>query len=183
MEWYTTLLRGFSKPFKWWLVVATWERGLRVRFGKNPKVLEPGLHFRIPYVDRVYVQSVRLRTLTDANINATTMDGRNIVVSVGIEFEIRDIAALYDSLSSPDQTIAARIAESIVRNVAHTASDKLAMGQLAEFATSSIDVKPWGLESFRVSIISFTRCRAYRLLMNDYRSGSGVNRLEDDEGK
>ena len=64
MEWLSTIVRSLWRPFQWWVVVAQWELGLRIRLGKKTKALNPGIHFRIPFLDRIYIQSARLRTIS-----------------------------------------------------------------------------------------------------------------------
>ena len=61
METFTALLKQIGQIFRWWVIVAPWEQGLRVRAGKHVLLLKPGLHVRIPYIDQVFIQSSRLR--------------------------------------------------------------------------------------------------------------------------
>lgn len=61
MNAFVEILRSFWRCFIWWVVIQPWEQGIRVRLGKKRVRLEPGIHFRIPYLDAVFKQSNRLR--------------------------------------------------------------------------------------------------------------------------
>src|SRR5467141_2687015 len=102
MEWLATLLRAFAQPFQWWIVIAPWEQGLRVRIGKIAAELGPGIHFRIPFFDRIYVQSIRLRTIMRSNQTVSSFDGHPLALSFSIDFSITNLREMFDTLSSPE---------------------------------------------------------------------------------
>lgn len=52
-----------------------WEAALRVRLGRRVVMLGPGFHLRIPFLDRTFVRSVRLRTISDSGQTVVTQDG------------------------------------------------------------------------------------------------------------
>jgi hypothetical protein len=45
-----------------WVIVQPWEQCLRVRMGKHVRMLPSGFHWRLPLIDTVFKQSVRMRT-------------------------------------------------------------------------------------------------------------------------
>jgi len=184
MEWLSSLLRGLAKPLKWWIVIATWERGLRVRLGKTSTALEPGIHLRIPWLDRIYVQSVRLRTLSTEKINAMSKDGKNVSISVAVHFTIKDVKRLYDSLSTPSYTILATVAEHLISNASEIEARRLTAEKLEAALDEWEDWKRWGIGELTLSVTGFSVCRAYRLLQNEYQGGAGLWCLdgEDREG-
>ena len=96
------VLRSFWRLFIWWVVVQPWEQGIRVRLGKRRKRLSPGLSFRIPYVDVVYKQSVRLRYTTTTPQTVSSSDGVALTVSGQLGYLISDIDKLYDTLQQAE---------------------------------------------------------------------------------
>jgi len=63
MKW-TCFSDGFSRivdAWKCWIVIAPWEIGVRVRLGRNADAMQPGFHFRIPFVDVITLVNTRLR--------------------------------------------------------------------------------------------------------------------------
>lgn len=176
MEWLTTIVRGLWRPLQWWVVVAQWELGLRIRLGKKIKPLNPGIHFRVPFLDRIYIQSARLRTISFTGMQCLTKDGKTAVVSAAISFLIRDIVKLYDSVSTVEHTLETMVISHLIQKLAVLNSTEIRMSDL-EF--QSIEPELWGLAEVRVNIISFTICKTYRLITTDYRTGSNVWNLDD----
>lgn len=61
MQEFLAWLSRLLDSWKFWLVIAPWEVGVRIRLGKTAAALQPGLHLRIPFVDVVTLVNTRLR--------------------------------------------------------------------------------------------------------------------------
>jgi len=92
------ILDYISKAFTWWIAVQPWEQGLRIRMGKHEKLLKPGLHFRIPVIDKVYVQTDRLRMVNIPVQTLTTKDAKTVTITTAFSYSICDISKLYHTL-------------------------------------------------------------------------------------
>lgn len=171
------LLAAFKRPLVWWVVVAEWEQGVRVRLGKSPTLLVPGIHFRIPFLDRVYVQSVRLRTIEDSGPTVTTLDGKVAVVGYALSFSIDDMLTFYQTMSTPEQTLTARASASIARHVSKQKSTDLDVDDIASVVDIG-DTSGMGLSPVTADIVGLTVCRAYRMISSGYRSGVGINEMD-----
>ena len=176
MEWLTTIIRSLTKPFQWWVVIAEWESGLLVRLGKNSRVLIPGIHLRIPFLDRIYVQSIRLRTTSFCGMQCVTKDGKTAVVGAAVSFSIGNIKELYDSSSTPEFTLETQVMQMLIARIATLDAHAIRASDL-EFTVDVPKVK--GLDNVTVSITSFAVCRTYRLIQNEYRTGGGMWSLDD----
>lgn len=170
------------KPFQWWVVIAPWEAALRVRWGRHVKVLAAGIHFRIPFIDRIFAQSTRLRTVTDSGITVTTQDRKTAVLSIGVEYRIADIHAVYRHLAAPEATLLSRCAQAINTFASQHDADAITgtgvecgMGEAAPWDR-------WGLADVRVMVLSFSMAKPYRFLMNDYRNYGGLADIEKSSG-
>ena len=179
--WITSLLRSFTKPLQWWIVIAIWEQGLRVRLGKTAIVLHPGVHLRIPYLDRVYVQSTRHRTLVQTHTTVTTLDKRTLTFGLAVSFSIKNIENLFNSLSTPEATILAKVGGGAANFIsAHNRID-ISLHSISKAACNSLDLeaKKWGINKVEVLIVSFSEARTYRLLGDGYTVTRGLSDLED----
>lgn len=176
-ELWPRLLAAFKKPLVWWVVIAEWEQGVRVRLGKRSAALAPGIHLRVPFLDRVYVQSVRLRTIEESGITVTTKDGQTVTLSYALSFSIIDILTFYRTMASPEQTLTARAAASLTTIVAQLAADDVQPEPVAQ-AVSLGDTGAVGLSPVEVAITGIAKCRTYRLLSNTYRSGVNLHDLD-----
>jgi len=90
---------------KIWIIVQPWQQGIRVRAGKNTKILFPGVYFRIPYVDSVYVQESRLRIASMPIQTCTSKDLKTVTINASIGYSISCIKTLYNTLYHPEITI------------------------------------------------------------------------------
>ena len=66
-----------------------------LRCGKlQQKVLKPGIHFKIPFLDSVWEATIITQSLEMNPQSITTRNGRNVVVKAIIRFRIEDVKTL-----------------------------------------------------------------------------------------
>jgi len=174
MEWLTTLFRAFAKPFQWWIVVGPWERGLRIRLGKVAADLAPGIHFRIPFLDRIHLQSIRLRSIADSNHTAASRDHHTVTVGIAIDYSIVNLGVLFNILSSPEATLRFRAAAAIAKFVGSKDRQDITAKVVEDAVNEEIRTFGCGLGEIRARVTAFSFARTFRLLMNDYSSGAGL---------
>ncbi len=180
MNWLTQVLSAFGKPFQWWVIVAPWEQGLRVRGGKKKLLLRPGVHFRIPYWDRIYVQNVRRRIVADTNKLLMSQDKKTFCVSIAIEFAVVDIEKLYHSATNIETLLAERATEAMVTWTHDRDACEVAPIALGDAATAALaEVEAWGLTPPVVRISGFGELRTYRVVVNDFRHGAGLYDIDE----
>jgi hypothetical protein len=193
MTWLSQIIGAIGEPFKWWVVVAPWENGLRIRLGKVAAELCPGVHFRIPFLDRIYLQSMRLRTISDTGQTLTlapdtqqagkTIDGKVVVIAVSVEYGIKSLLTLYGKLANPENVILTRVAALIAKKVSSTQSKDLTLETLEAGIADDLPAEEWGLDRVKVYIVGFAKVRTYRLLNTDYRNLTDLNEMEKDKPK
>ena len=72
-----------SKPY---VFILEYEEGVMFRAGRFLKILKPGWHLKIPFIDNVMEENVKSDTMEIPPINITTLDGKTI--SIGGEFNL-----------------------------------------------------------------------------------------------
>lgn len=72
--------------FKPVIFVLEYKQGALFRAGKFKKILYPGWHLRIPFVDDYHTENVMFDTMCIKEVSVTTLDGKTI--SVGGEFDL-----------------------------------------------------------------------------------------------
>jgi regulator of protease activity HflC (stomatin/prohibitin superfamily) len=177
MNWLSQLF-GLFKAFQFWIVIAPWEAGLRVRVGKHATVLPPGIHLRLPFIDRIFTQAVRLRTITDSGQTMTTKDGKTLTVAVAVSYAIGDIKKLYESVSNPESTLLSQVQGFVAQVVADAHSALLRPEMIERVVAEKLPATEWGLSQVRLMVTTFAFARTYRLLNYEYRSLSAANELE-----
>lgn len=177
MNWLSQIF-GFLKSFQFWIVIAPWESGLRVRLGRTATTLHPGPHWRLPFLDRTFVQSTRLRSISDQGQTMTTRDGHVLTLSVAVFYAIDDIARLYKSVSNPETTLLYQVEGLVAECIAQTDRADLTPKGVEEFVTKRLPSTEWGLGQLKLTVITFAFVKVFRLLQNDYRCVGAPDNLE-----
>ncbi len=101
-------------------VVTERERAVQLRFGQVVKEsIEPGLHVKIPLVDKVRVFDGRLQTLDVPSERFLTLEQKAVIVDSYIKWKIHDVYAFYRATAGDvfrANTLLAQRAESRMRN-------------------------------------------------------------------
>lgn len=181
MQWLSQILSSLAQPLKWWIVIAPWEGALRIRLGKVAGELGPGIHFRIPFLDRLYVQSLRLRTISDTGQTMTTRDGKVVTIAIGIEYGIENLLRVYEMLANPEAVLMYRVQGIIADYVAQTDGNLLSPNTIRGAVVKELRAGEWGMNRLYIHVTSFAFVKTYRLLMNDYRTYTEAN-LEVERG-
>jgi len=182
MTWLSTIFQTMSQPFRWWVVVAPWEEGIRVRLGKTAVALAPGIHLRIPFLDRVYVQSIRLRIITSGSRTVSTLDKKVVTFTLAVRFAIRDVKQLYNTISDPENTLLNHVSASAAEYISQTNSDCLSHKGLEDHVSRDIINEDWGLSDVSAHVIDFAIARTYRLIGNVYERTAGLDLDRGDNG-
>lgn len=84
-------------------VVNEWEAGIVLRFGKihgmednaGALVYEPGLHFKIPFIDREVLIDTRIQTMDSRPQEALTNEKKALVVDTYVKWRVSDYGQFY----------------------------------------------------------------------------------------
>ena len=176
-----SLLSRFWALFIWWFTVAPWERTLRVRLGKHVTEFGPGLHFRLPHVDVLYRQTIRLHFTTIEPQTVTTQDGETITFAGVFGYSVDDLRTLYDTIQSPDTTLQALIHGAIAEYVCTHPLAECAPNVIEQAVMNEVDISKYGMKDPQLSITTYARVRTYRLIMDRheiYSTGMTVSNAE-----
>lgn len=168
-----TIIQNFTQLFKWWVVISPWEQAVRVRLGKQIKVLDAGVHLRIPFADIVYLQSTRLRLTLLPTQTLITKDGKALTVAGNVGYTIDNILKLYMSLHHAQDTLVAMAQQAIASSVCRSSSDVLSPDALGKAASESLNFESYGLGEAQVNITDFAFVRTYRLISDQRWGGAG----------
>lgn len=83
-------------------VVNEGTRGIVIQFGKvqrdageQTRVFGPGLHFKVPFFDKVKILDARVQTLDDAPDRFVTSEKKDLIVDSYVKWRINDFAKFY----------------------------------------------------------------------------------------
>ena len=158
------LLQNFGKDLLPFFVVDMWEKALVLRFGKFEDIKEPGLHFKIPFVDSVWHQTVVTQSIHLHPQSITSLDYRNIVVRAIVRYDISDCYLFLTKLSHPTDvlvdTTGAMIREIIEERNWEDLND------VEEELTQTIGnkVKEWGINIEKVTLTDLAEINSLRVI-------------------
>lgn len=163
MNWVKDLIDYLTGLLKWWVIVLPWQEGIRIRMGKSELHLKKGIYLKLPIIDNVFIQNVRLRYTQLPIQTVTTKDGKTITILGAIGYQIIDITKLYHSITNPDATICGIAMAKL--------SEFVATHDLSECSPASleaavvIDGDQYGLKT-EIKITGFASVRTYRLIQD-----------------
>jgi regulator of protease activity HflC (stomatin/prohibitin superfamily) len=105
--------------------VRTASAGVVERFGKFNRIVRPGLHFLIPYAERVYFVDLQVKQ-AQFSVETKTRDNVFVQIPVSVQFQILD-DKIYDAfykLSSPQKQIESFVFNSILGHVPKLSLDE-----------------------------------------------------------
>lgn len=149
------LLIVFLSGFR---ITNQYERAVVFRFGKLNRVVEPGLFWRIPFIETVKMIDIRTTTVSVDQLESITKDNVPIKVNAVIWYTIIDPAKSVIEAVGVDKA-AIQVALTSLRNIIgrHTLDDVLKNQEsLVADMFQSIDIVtvPWGIKVNRVEMRS-----------------------------
>jgi len=100
-----TLLQSFWQQLSPVFVVDMWEKALVLRFGKFNDIKDPGLHFKIPFADSVWHQTIVTQSIHLHPQSITSADYKNIVVRAIVRYDICDAFLFLTKIAHPTDVL------------------------------------------------------------------------------
>jgi hypothetical protein len=178
-EFFKKIAHGLALFF----VVAPWEQAIRVRLGKRVHLLGAGFYLRVPFIDRVFKQSVRRRLINIRVQTLTTSDGRTISCTGALGFAIVDLRKLYDTLESATDTIENECCALIARFIGQRKIEECRAPELEQFVRTQLDLTRYGLHGDEFYLTSFCAARTLRLITGEIHSYNhdGILKMQPDQ--
>lgn len=174
MNYIGQLFEFLQKLVIWWITVMPWEEAVHVRMGKTVKVLKEGLHLRIPFIDRVYIQDIRVRIMQSPPQTVTTKDGKTITLIMSVGYSIVDIYKLYNSLYHVDQTLCTMMQGIIAEEVYSRDLINCFPVDLEYAVKSKMIGDVYGLRFDNIKIVGFAIVKTYRLIQDSHWLPDGL---------
>lgn len=176
MNWLQQLAE-WIRGLKCWYIVRPWEQAIRVRCGRWIASVEPGLHIRIPFLDEVFIQNVRVRVLNLPVQTVTSKAGITVTLSAVVCWRISDVQLIYEKVHNPEDWIY-NVTLSTVASAVFDADRSVTPKQIGEAATRGlIDAGELGMEIQSVAITDFAMVRTYRLISGEGNTGWSWSRV------
>ena len=90
------VLFGLSVALGSWYTIDQGERGVLLRFGKLSSVEEPGLHFKLPFIDSIHKMTVRTVKFTlPTAVYSKDIQGAEVVISLNYRLDGDKVGEMY----------------------------------------------------------------------------------------
>lgn len=173
MDQIISLIRQFIDLFRVWIIICPWEQAVRVRLGKHVKVLQSGIHLRLPLVDSIFLQSTRMRICSTDRQTVNTADNKTITITASVGYSIASVHTLYNTLHHAEDTIRNLVRAKIAEVISRHPSDRLDIPFVMLEVSNSIQLAGYGLADVCLYVNEFALSRTYRLI-GDYAMSYSV---------
>lgn len=145
-------------------VIYEWESGVRMRGGKFNKNVEPGIRFKVPFLDKIFTCYNITRTLHPHAQTLTTLDQKPIVLKSIIRYHVEDAKTFLLTMNTASDVLIDTTLGIIKETIEQTKWDDLnGVDDVITEKTKEV-VKKWGIHIERVTLTDLGLVRTYRLM-------------------
>ena len=174
-------IRRFAESFVWWTIIQPWEGAIRVRFGRWVKTLHPGIHFRIPFIDSVYRQTIRLRFCMMGAQTLSTNDRHTITLAASIGYRIDDVEKLYNTLHHAEETIRQLAMSEIAHFIQSRSLSECCPKTIEDDVSKTLCLDEFGISSDGIRLTDFAVVKTFRIINEQrYPIGDMLNTTQRD---
>lgn len=159
-------LASFFDYVKFYWIVEQYNRGILLRFGKFIKVLEPGYHWKWPFVDYVLEHTIVPTTMRLHHQSLHTKDDKAIVVQAVIKYQVSDVETLTMKVYDPVDAIG-DMTQSIIKNILMERTwEEVLNPDLDNMITKKarVEARKWGIEIIQVTLVDIAKAPSFRMI-------------------
>jgi regulator of protease activity HflC (stomatin/prohibitin superfamily) len=159
-----TLLQEFYHQMSPYYIVDMWEKGLHLRMGKFYDIKDPGIHFKLPFLDSVWKQTVVTQSLDLRPQSITSADYKNIVVKAIVRYNISDAFLFLTKLAHPTDVLIDTTGAMIREIIEERNWEDLV--DVEDELTQRIGekLKEWGISIERITLTDLAEIQSIRLI-------------------
>ena len=158
-------------PFK---IVNQWEEGVHLRNGKFLKVVGPGLVYKRPFFDKIWVTPVITQTVNLSPQTVTSLDERSVVLSSIVRYHIYDVEKFLLGVMHANDVLV-DTTQGIIREIVEdTTWEDLV--DLTNRVTPVVNkqVKKWGITVQLVSFPDLGEITTYRIIGDTQKNSHNI---------
>lgn len=152
-----------------WVIVADFEGGVILRFGRYSRELKPGLHWKLPLADTAIITSTVITTMSLRPQTLTTHDDLSVVISAIVKYHIADVRAylldIWDSADVLNDVTLGAIKESVASHDYNT----LQASGLEENVLTIVraEAEKFGVDVHKITFSDLGKVRSIRLITSE----------------
>lgn len=157
-----------TKSVRLCVVITPWEKAVRVRFGKHMKLLNNGIHLKLPFFDSIYKQTIRLRILSLPMQTLSSYDGKTVTIKVAVGYSISNIKHLYNTLHEPETTVNNIVLGETSIHISNMKTSEYDAKKLEADVLSKLQATDYGLKFEYVKVLEYAIVKTIRLLQDKH---------------
>lgn len=161
------LVVQFLEFFRFCTIIDCYERGVRLRFGKFVKELDPGLHFQWPFfIDSILNENVVPKLYQLATQSIMTRDGTPIAAGAVICYQIRSIEKALLEVDTVQHAVADACQSTVAEEILSATWDEVRAPEFSERLTTACRKRGfrYGVEIMSVRFCELAPVRNYRTI-------------------
>ena len=162
-----SIIEILKRLFTWWIVVSPWEQAVRVRLGTKVSLLEAGFYLKIPFFDKLYIQSTRRRVIVLSPQTLTTKDGKIVTVASAVSFSVENLMVFYNTIETPNDTIRGIVSALVSEYIGDRNIIDCNINDMEDYVMDKMDLSYYGLSGQEFFVTSFAVTKSYRLITGD----------------
>ena len=164
------IIQQFGHAMSPVFVVDMWEKALVLRLGKFEDIKDPGLHWKIPFVDSVWHQTVVTQSIHLHPQSITSLDYRNIVVRAIVRYDIKDCFLFLTKLAHPTDVLVDTTGAMIREIIEERNWEDLVDIEVELTEKIGRKVSEWGINIEKVTLTDLAEINSVRVISdNDNR--------------
>lgn len=173
------LISYLTNQLKFWFIIKEWEQGLQLRNGKIMRKLNAGIYVKIPFIDQIFCQALRVKDIVVSQVNFTTGDNKCITASSAAFYRINDIEKFYNGYAEPNSIIANIICNEMNKHfLSINFNDFCQVTYEKRILDSLKEINDKGFEFTDFKLTTFSNARTYRIIKDNLYSQKD-NNLDD----
>ena len=169
-----TLLQEFWQQLSPIYIIDMWEKGLHLRFGKFHTISNAGLHFKIPFFDSIWKQTVVTQSIHLHPQSITSADYKNIVVRAIVRYDICDTFLFLTKLAHPTDVLV-DTTMSMIREIIEERNWEDLIDVENELTTKiGFKLNQWGINVERITLTDLAEIDSIRLINDTMDKNSAI---------
>ena len=154
-----------------WKIVDQWEAGVHLRTGKFYRSVSPGLNWKIPFFDKIWVTPVITQTVNLSPQTLTTLDERSVVLTSIVRYHVFNVQSFLLNVMHANDVLV-DTTQGIIRDIVETTNWN-DLVDLTNIVTPEVneEVVKWGIKVETVKFPDLGEIKTYRLMTD----GGGKN--------
>jgi membrane protease subunit HflK len=147
-------------------IIEAYEAGAVLRFGKYHRGVDPGIHWKIPFVERVIEIVACTTTMRLPPQTLTTADGKSVVVTAIVRYNVRDVKPYVTDIYDQHDALGDVTMGAIREAVRSATLEQLASAPPEKEIATSVrrKVGRYGIEVEAVTFSDLAAVRSFRLI-------------------